>query len=95
MADTIIYYPILPKTSINTERELPFMTPNNHTAPPKKSYMNSQKPQKKNIIFADNYIFHYWTEFINNPVIQCPLLEDGKVTRLFMAYDCIGEVCFC
>lgn len=74
MTDTIIYFSIPPKTSVNIERELPFMTPNNHTAPPKKSYMNSQNPQKKNItIVADNYIFHYWTEFINNPAIHSAL----------------------
>lgn len=70
MTDTIIYFSIPPKTSVDIERELPFMTPNNHTVPPKKSYMNNQKPQKKNImVFADNYM----TEFINNHAIHSAL----------------------
>lgn len=70
MTDTIIYFSIPPKTSVNIERELPFMTPNNYTAPPKKTYTNSQKPQKKNImVFADNYM----TEFINDHAIHSAL----------------------
>lgn len=95
MTDT--NYSIPPKTSVNTERELSFMTSNNHTAKKKKSYMNSQKTHNKNImIFADNYIFHYWTEVINNLVIHSALswrMEGNKrllteLTALTTDSDC-------